>query len=150
MAGLTECEFCNRTDLKTWFCSGCTTTFCDECWPKQIQHRPGKRNLDGRPHVKENKRKIELMHSILEPSGDAQTLRNLHAQDQDTRWFGVIKSMHGGPSQFHDFRRYAQLMLDSRPLDGASRYPKLVSFIGDTSKSYAFHPASSTDLTRCW
>lgn len=71
---------------------------------------------------------IERMHSILEPPQDAATLKILHKEDQDTRWFGVVKS------QFHDFRRYAQLMLDSRPLTGALRYPNLISFIGDTSK----------------
>lgn len=142
MAEPTECELCNRTDVTTYFCSACTSTFCNDCWPTQIQHRPGKKTLDGRPHVKENKFLIELMHSILEPPEDAQTLRALHAEDQDTRWFGVIKSAQGGASQFHDFRRYAQLMLDSRPLTGAPRYPKLISFIGDTSKILSLLPGT--------
>lgn len=78
---------------------------------------------------------IELMHDILEPPEDAATLEFLHAEDQDTRWFGVRGSKQGEGSQFHDFRRYAQLMLDSRPLTGAPRYPKIISFIGDTSMS---------------
>ena len=77
---------------------------------------------------------IELMHSIMEPPQDRYTLQMMHQEDRDTRWFGVVKAAHGISSQFHDFNRYAQLMLDSRPLNGIVRYPKLISFIGDTSK----------------
>ncbi|KAI9789319.1 MAG: hypothetical protein M1816_006208 [Peltula sp. TS41687] len=134
MADATACEVCENINVATYFCSACTSTFCGPCWPTQIQHRPGKKTLDGRPHIKESKAMIERMHSILEPPQDAATLKILHEEDQDTRWFGVVKSQQrGGASQFRDFRRYAQLMLDSRPLTGGLRYPKLISFIGDTN-----------------
>ncbi|OAP64799.1 hypothetical protein AYL99_00771 [Fonsecaea erecta] len=63
---------------------------------------------------------------------DPQEIRDLHDKDQDTRWFGVVKSTSGRKSEFYDFGRYGQVMMESRPLGGAVRYPKLVSFIGDT------------------
>jgi hypothetical protein len=78
---------------------------------------------------------IERMHAILQPSHDPETLRSLHLEDQDNRWFGVVRSPAVGKSQFYDFSRYGKLMADSRPLSGAARYPKLISFVGDTNKT---------------
>ncbi|KPI35954.1 Calcium-independent phospholipase A2-gamma [Cyphellophora attinorum] len=107
-------------------------SFCDDCWPRQPAHKANTAKLFDRPHVKEDKATILLIKSIMEPPVDEEEVRKLHKQDQDSRWFGVVKSTPHAKSQFHDFGRFDELMADSRPLLGSDRYPKLVSFIGDT------------------
>lgn len=149
----TACDACSEPKKqKTYFCSTCNCTFCDDHWDSQIVHKPGRATLGGRPHVKEDKAMVERMHSVLEPSQDPATVRELHQKDQDTKWFGVIRSESSGQSasHFHDFRRYAQLMIDSRPLTGAPRYPKLISFIGDTSMYHIRVSEPHTDRNRRW
>ena len=63
-------------------------------------------------------------------------IKVLHEKDQDSKWFGVVKAADGKKSEFHDFNRFGQLMINSQPLGGAERFPKLVSFIGDTCKCH--------------
>lgn len=135
MASDNGCADCERIDVPVFFCSACSgISFCDTCWPRQAAHKAKTMNLGGRPHMKEDKAKIMMIRSILEPPIDPQQIRELHRKDQDSRWFGVVEPSDGNKSQFHDFGRFGQLMIDSRPLRGAARYPKLVSFIGDTCK----------------
>ncbi|OAL18149.1 hypothetical protein AYO22_10926 [Fonsecaea multimorphosa] len=107
---------------------------CADCERSHVHaaHKAKTTNLGNRSHVKEDRATILMIRSILEPPMDPQEIRNLHDKDQGTRWFGVVKSSDGRKSEFYDFGRYGQMMLDSRPLGGAARYPKLVSFIGDT------------------
>ncbi|KIX92899.1 uncharacterized protein Z520_11375 [Fonsecaea multimorphosa CBS 102226] len=133
MANGDACADCERSHVHVWLCSACSgISFCNECWPKQAAHKAKTTNLGNRSHVKEDRATILMIRSILEPPMDPQEIRNLHDKDQGTRWFGVVKSSDGRKSEFYDFGRYGQMMLDSRPLGGAARYPKLVSFIGDT------------------
>jgi hypothetical protein len=135
MASVASCKACGRAGISTSYCSACSSSFCDECWPKQIPYKPGKKTLDGRSHEKENKTMIERMHAILQPSHNPETLRLLHLEDQDNRWFSVVRLSAVGKSQFYDFSRYGKLMADSRPLSRATRYLKLISFVRDTNKT---------------
>ncbi|OAL40290.1 hypothetical protein AYO20_00026 [Fonsecaea nubica] len=105
---------------------------CADCERPNAAHKAKTTNLGNRAHMKEDRATILMIRSILEPPMDPQEIRTLHDKDQDSRWFGVVKSSDGRKSEFYDFGRYGQMMLDSRPLGGAARYPKLVSFIGDT------------------
>ncbi|KIW97974.1 uncharacterized protein Z519_01558 [Cladophialophora bantiana CBS 173.52] len=133
MANGDACADCEQTDVKVWLCSACTgISFCDGCWPRQAAHKAKTTSLGGRVHTKEDRATILMIRSILEPPMDPQEVRNLHVKDQDSKWFGVVKSSGGRKSEFCDFGRYGQMMMESRPLGGAARYPKLVSFIGDT------------------
>ena len=65
----------------------------------------------------------------------------LHQKDEGTTWFGILREDTGFPS-FQDYGRYASLMAESSrsPLSPNaqwnrardSRYPSLVSFVGQT------------------
>ncbi|KAL8723905.1 MAG: hypothetical protein Q9181_007090 [Wetmoreana brouardii] len=65
----------------------------------------------------------------------------LHQKDEDRTWFGILREDSGFPS-FQDYGRYASLMAESSrsPVSQSdqwngtrdSRYPSLVSFVGQT------------------
>lgn len=67
----------------------------------------------------------------------------LHQQDEDKTWFGILREDNGFPS-FQDYGRYANLMAESSRSTMSSsgrgsgsrdsRYPSLVSFVGQTGK----------------
>jgi hypothetical protein len=137
-----KCEggLCNAKNLKTWYCSLCDTFFCDICWEYQIPHKKGKVGPDGLPHEKTDQGVVKKLKAILEPPDNQEELRELHRRDEDTTWFGVVKSPLPDPitghtrTSFKDYGRYTALMAETRPPNGELRYPQLVSFIGQTSE----------------
>lgn len=137
-----QCEsgICGTPDLALSFCASCDSFYCSACWILQGPHRPGKVGLDGFPHEKTDQEVVRNLKAILEPPSSPETLRKLHQRDAATTWFGVVRSesqhpVSGKPlAEFKDFGRYATLMAESAPPNGAARYPQLVSFIGQTSK----------------
>jgi hypothetical protein len=126
---------CDRPHGPTSLCLSCGSSYCDNCWVRQGPHQPGKVGLDGLPHEKGDKATVERLKSILEPLDDPKKLIELHLNDEDTTWFGVTPdgTANGSPI-FEDHGRFAALMAETRSLNGAVRYPQLVSFIGQTSK----------------
>ena len=132
------CELCKQ-DVQTWHCPSCSSDYCDRCWTTQVAHRHEKTSAPNHGHEKTNWNLLETMKAILEPSNDENVLKTLHANDQNTKWFGVVRD-GDGKSQFDNTGRFADVMADSRPLSGSIRYPKLVAFIGDTCEN-ACHQA---------
>jgi hypothetical protein len=135
-----ESGTCGTPALSLSFCASCDSFYCSTCWLLQGQHRPGKVGLDGLPHEKTDVEVVKNLKAILEPPSNPEALRKLHRQDEASTWFGVVRSESIHPvtgkflPEFKDFGRYATLMAESRPPNGAARYPQLVSFIGQTSK----------------
>lgn len=125
---------CDGNGQPTYFCVHCDSNFCDGCWGTIVQHRPGKRGPDGLPHEKMDLRVVSRLRNILEPSSDPQAQRALHRDDEDTTWFGIGRNGSNDPV-FQDYGRYAAIMADSLPPERFTRYPQLVSFIGQTGKS---------------
>lgn len=132
-----EGDFCDGNGQPTYFCVHCDSNFCDGCWGAIMQHRPGKRGPDGLPHEKTDLRVVSRLRDILEPSSDPQAQRALHRDDEDTTWFGIDRNGSNDPV-FQEYGRYAAIMADSLPSESErfTRYPQLVSFIGQTGESF--------------
>ncbi|KAE9377253.1 hypothetical protein N431DRAFT_542623 [Stipitochalara longipes BDJ] len=96
-------------------------------------------DLDGFPHEKTDVNVVNSLKGILDPPSSLDTLKKLHEDDAGSKWFGVERSDHPHPVTglhqpvFRNYGRYATLMAESRPSNGCTRYPQLVSFIGQTS-----------------
>ncbi|KAF2441827.1 hypothetical protein P171DRAFT_418623 [Karstenula rhodostoma CBS 690.94] len=125
------CGFCDEQKSPIWNCSYCDTSFCDPCWDLQLPHRPGKKGPDGLPHEKANPTIVKRLKDILTPSQDHYEQHALHMEDEDTTWFGLDRDSQNRPV-FQDYGRYSAIMVESNNGDYRSRYPQLVSFIGQT------------------
>ena len=55
-----------------------------------------------------------------------------HLEDKDTAWFGVWTDSNNGQYLLQDLGRYASIMAKSALESNGLRYPKIVSFIGET------------------
>ena len=126
-----EDESCCDGGQRTFYCVHCDSNFCGACWDRQLAHKPNKRGPDGHAHEKVDRQVVERYRSIMEPSSDLRELDELHRLDEDTEWFGVGRNQANDPI-FEDYGRYATLMAQSLSQVHKSRYPKLVSFIGQT------------------
>jgi energy-coupling factor transporter ATP-binding protein EcfA2 len=112
----------------TWLCQQCGTTFCNDCWARQISHKPGKTGLDGMPHEKADRGIVTRLAEILAPPANAL---EQHLDDEDSTWFGVDRDEYGGPV-FRDYGQYATLIGETASAGFRARYPRLVSFVGQT------------------
>ncbi|KAF2650662.1 hypothetical protein K491DRAFT_697115 [Lophiostoma macrostomum CBS 122681] len=126
-----KCESCELLHKRTWNCSYCDMNFCDPCWNIQGPHKPGRKGPDGLPHEKADPNIVQRLKEILTPPTDQAEQQSLHVDDDDTTWFGVGRD-NNGHSIFEDYGRYATMMADSNTGEHKSRYPQLVSFIGQT------------------
>ncbi|PVI02430.1 hypothetical protein DM02DRAFT_701953 [Periconia macrospinosa] len=125
------CESCEQSAQPIWNCAYCDMNFCDSCWSKQGPHKLGRTGPDGLPHEKTNPKIIKRLKDILSPPSDQGAQETLHVEDEDTTWFGLARDTHNKPF-FQDYGRYASIMADSNTVEHQSRYPQLVSFIGQT------------------
>lgn len=66
----------------------------------------------------------------------------LHQDDETTIWFGIERDYVDVPT-FQDYQRYSTLMLEHMPARHESRYPQLVSFVGQTGMP---RPSKPSDL----
>jgi hypothetical protein len=134
------CDVCKKTGIKTWTCIQCNNdAFCDDCWGKERAHRPGAVGFDGKPHEKTDRRVVERLRHILEPKRTPEEQQELHKNDEDTTWFGIARDSANLPI-CQDYERYATIMYQSRTSEVNVRYPQLVSFIGQTGKTFQNHP----------
>lgn len=125
------CECCGDQKSPVWHCSYCDSDFCDECWSKQGPHKAGKTGPDGLPHEKANPTIVKRLQDILTPPKEHVEQQMLHAEDEDTTWFGMVRNSQNSPA-FQDYGRYSAIMADSNSGEFKFRYPQLVSFIGQT------------------
>jgi len=125
------CDDCELETSPIWNCSYCGMNFCDQCWSKQPQHRPGRSGPDGLPHEKANPAIVKRLKDILTPPTGYNEQQSLHVEDEDTTWFGLGRNSQNAPV-FQDYGRYSTIMADSNTGDYKCRYPQLVSFIGQT------------------
>ena len=124
-------SWCRGKDQRTFYCVHCDCSFCDACWDKQPAHRPNKRGTDGQAHERIDRLVVERYRDILEPSVNAQVQNALHKDDENTTWFGIGRNEADEPI-FEDYGRFATLMAQSLSNPLKTRYPQLVSFIGQT------------------
>ncbi|KAF2012508.1 hypothetical protein BU24DRAFT_442957 [Aaosphaeria arxii CBS 175.79] len=129
--GKKVCEDCGNNTQPIWNCSYCGMDFCNDCWDRQAQHRPGRKGPDGLPHEKANPSIVRRYKEILTPPQDHNEQQTLHVEDEDTTWFGLSRDQQNRP-MLKDYGRYSTIMADSNTGEFKHRYPQLVSFIGQT------------------
>ena len=137
-----ECEgyLCTNNVAETFFCHQCASHFCDRCWRRQASHLPGKLAVDGLPHEKIDIRIATRLKKILNSSNGPREQDALHQDDETTIWFGIERNYADVPT-FQDYQRYSTLMLEHMPARHESRYPQLVSFVGQTGMSRPSKPS---------
>lgn len=139
-----QCEGyqCTNSAAETSFCHQCDSHFCHRCWSRQASHLPGKLAVDGLPHEKIDIRIAARLEEILSSSNGPREQDALHQADDTTIWFGVERNYADVPT-FQDYRRYTTLMLERMSTNKESRYPQLVSFVGQTGMAT---PSKTADL----
>ena len=90
----------------------------------------------------------EKIRAILKPTMNDAKQQKLHKEDESTTWFGVARD-EVDDYIFQDYRRYARLMAETpgdwKKGEQQTRFPSLVSFVGQTGSSIPT-PASSNVL----
>lgn len=122
---------CTNSAAETSYCHQCDSHFCHRCWRRQVSHLPGKLAVDGLPHEKIDIRIAARLEQILSSSNGSKEQDALHEADSTTIWFGIDRNYADVPT-FQDYRRYTTLMLEHMSVEQESRYPQLVSFVGQT------------------
>jgi energy-coupling factor transporter ATP-binding protein EcfA2 len=125
------CEACEEYASPIWNCAYCGMDFCDPCWSKQSPHKRGRTGPDGLPHEKANPSIVRRFRDILTPPQEQLAQAALHREDEDTTWFGIAKDKDN-KAILQDYGRYSAIMADSNAGEHQSRYPQLVSFVGQT------------------
>ena len=138
----TSCEDCARQLLETSYCESCDAVFCAECWERQISHRKGRRGLTGIAHEKADFTIAKRLENILTPTADPVEQQQLHANDIETAWFGVVRNGSFAKPGLHDYGRYPELMKMSFTGQWSERWPQIVSFIGQTGTLVSSSPCT--------
>lgn len=120
----------DETTIKTNFCNVCNLQFCDKCWDFQPTHILGTLGVTGVPHEKTDPHVAEIVRAILEVNTSDDQQQELHVEDQDTTWFGIVEE--NGEPTFRDYGRYSELMSSFPKLQEDRCCPGLVSFVGPT------------------
>ncbi len=120
----------NQLEEKTSYCNVCNLQFCDSCWEIQPTHIFRTLGMTGVPHEKTDPDVAEIVKATLEVNTSDDQQQDLHVEDQDTTWFGIVEE--NGEQTFRDYGRYSDLMACfPRPQEDRC-YPGLVSFVGPT------------------
>jgi len=128
------CDDCRENKVDVYYCNVCNEKFCTECWDRARPHRNNIPTADGTPHEKTNHVVAEKIKTCLKPElGEDQT--KLHHDDEPTAWFGITKDQMD-TLIFEDYGRYASILAmgtaRQKESQKESRYPGLVSFVGQT------------------
>jgi hypothetical protein len=115
---------------KTSYCNVCNLQFCDKCWDFQPTHIFGTLGVTGVPHEKTDPDVAEIVRATLEVNTSDDQQQELHVEDQDTTWFGIVEE--NGEPTFRDYGRYSDLMACFPKLQEDRCCPGLVSFVGPT------------------
>ena len=102
------------------------------------------------PHEKTNHAVAKKIKDVLESRPTEAEQEEMHQNDEDTGWFGILRE-EGELPLFADYGRFANLMAvtsaSQQPDRGTyqpnaprdTRYPSLVSFVGETGTLLALH-----------
>lgn len=140
------CEDCEEVGPQRSYCNVCGHEFCEECWQRQVPHKKKSLAPGGIPHEKTDHKIAKKIQSILTPNVTAEEQDILLQNDQNTTWFGIVRE-DGELPLFRDYGRYGDLMASTLRFRRASdssgallghdtRYPSLVSFVGQTGRSF--------------
>ncbi|KAI9769094.1 MAG: hypothetical protein M1840_004445 [Geoglossum simile] len=121
------CDHCKICGMRGSLCSQCDEIFCDTCWGGYDPHK----GYTSANHEKTDIRVNDVVRRSLKVFMTSQEQMELHQQDENTTWFGVVGE---GMEQLvlHDYGRFGDLIAEFREGRHRKRYPRLVSFVGET------------------
>lgn len=120
----------DQSSKKTSYCNVCNLQFCDKCWDIQPTHMFKTLGVTGVPHEKTDPDVAEIVRAALEVNTSDEQQQELHIEDQDTTWFGIVEE--NGEPTFRDHGRYSDLMACFPKLQEDRCCPGLISFVGPT------------------
>jgi ribosomal protein L37AE/L43A len=147
-----QCDRCNRGsgvapahNTRVWWCIDCGAWFCDPCWPLQISHGKGRTNRDGMPHERTDPRLQQALQDVLHPSLGSlpeDELDRLHEADEETTWFGMMSLAANSrrPVLTYISRNWKGKARSPISTQDVIKYPRIVSFVGETSKRIVPYP----------
>ena len=149
-----HCDGCGQLGPGRVFCYPCDLTYCDACWDLCPPHRARSTSTNALPHEKTDPSLAETIRASMAPVRTEEQQEILHRDDENTIWFGVSRDEYHG-AIFQDYNRYAALVAEGMSGRHHSRYPGLVSFVGETGKqrihsSAGSHTQSHVDVCRGW
>ena len=121
---------CSGNYPQTFYCEICGNDLCDSCWTNTPPHRPGKQH-SREVHVKVDRVVVDNYARTFERRSEPERSK-LHRDDEETTWFGIVEN--NDEAAFEDYEQYNTLMSESLSTPHKTRYPKLVSFIGETGR----------------
>ncbi|KAH9908286.1 hypothetical protein F4778DRAFT_716781 [Xylariomycetidae sp. FL2044] len=123
------CLDCQQPRRKLAYCSVCRDFYCDECWPRQLLHRPGRAVSGEHEQVK-----LDLYQRLWDTfNPDPRRQDELHREDEETTWFAVERdSVENQQKIIYDSGRYASLVANGSEGRHLLRFPAIVSFVGQT------------------
>jgi len=143
------CIQCEKHTSDLYYCNVCQYNFCGKCWERQVTHKLKQRAPGDVPHEKTNYEVAMKIKQVLESDVTEMEQEEMHSKDENTTWFGIIREK-GEMPLFQDYGRYAQIMSDimSRDAHGAleTRYPGMVSFVGQTGMVCNANPTATVNL----
>lgn len=143
----------DQSSKKTSYCNVCNLQFCDKCWEYQPTHMFKTLGVTGVPHEKTDPDVAEIVRATLEVNTSDEQQQELHIEDQDTTWFGIVEE--NGEPTLRDHERYTDLMACFPKLKEDRCCPGLISFVGPTGKLLSLYNVVDTRKhflirLRCW
>ena len=143
---LRRCEQCEEYGPNHAYCNVCDVVLCRRCWNLQITHKKSLLAPGAIPHEKTDHDLAKKIQAVLVLRASDEQQADLHRNDRNTTWFGIVREDSELPI-FRDYGRYAAIMADTSRLDRSTdftenasgpdtRYPSLVSFVGQTGKYF--------------
>jgi energy-coupling factor transporter ATP-binding protein EcfA2 len=128
------CKQCGIERNSVSFCPVCAINYCEYHWRNQPLHQQpqeNQRSMHGVPHERTDPELVERILSIIEPTASEQEQQQMHLEDENTSWFGVLADS-AGDLYFHDWGRYEEFFAQSRAGSKNVQFPGLISFVGPT------------------
>src|ERR1700753_2401481 len=82
------CDSCDKNHTDLYFCNVCKCAFCAKCWDLETPHRKKRLAPGAIPHQKTELELARRVHVVFSNSVDDAAFEQLHAEDQNTTWFG--------------------------------------------------------------
>ncbi|KAI1101208.1 hypothetical protein F4804DRAFT_17888 [Jackrogersella minutella] len=125
------CETCGEPGKLAKFCEGCNDYYCDECWPRRRAHKGNIVGPTGIPHNQLDPKIVKKVNEWMAEPEDEYDEHKQHELDEDSVWFGLSKDKQGDP-MLAEYKRFTTLMIETSEGAPSTRYPGLVSFVGQT------------------
>ncbi len=143
--GAQRCRSCRSVSTANdlWICVQCRGTFCNTCWDEQSAHRDPEEDAYDisfetggfGAHEKVSREVYHRLTPIFAPLSDDERA-GAHEKESQAKWFGVCRG-EGNYLYLGDTDRLTSVINDSWTKEFPDQFPSIVSFVGQTGKSYS-------------